>query len=163
MLRRKELDEGKLSTELRNAQKALLAREEELESLRERFWEATTKHSQDVSEAQILLEQEQMSNSKVSNDMLELNALIGTVFKSIASSSVRLIPCIPLGKDKFEAVVLRNSLNNMQAIARSGSSDEDGMSSYVSESLKSMQSTFSESGWFCCQKRRREQVKSKKV
>ena len=55
MLRRKELDEGKLSTELKNAQKALLAREEELESLRERFWEATTKHSQDVSEAQILL------------------------------------------------------------------------------------------------------------
>ena len=46
-------------------------------------------------------------------------------------------------QDKFEAVVLRNSLNNMQAIARSGSSDEDGMSSYVSESLKSMQSTFS--------------------
>ena len=32
----------------------------------------------------------------------------------------------------------------MQAIARSSSSDEDGMSSYVSESLKSMQSTFSD-------------------
>ena len=52
MLLRKELNEDKLSTELRNAQKALLAREEELESLRERFWEATTKHSEDVSETQ---------------------------------------------------------------------------------------------------------------
>ena len=75
--------------------------------------------------------------------MLELNALIGTVFKSVASSSVRLIPCIPLGKDKSEAVLLRNSLNNMQAIARSSSSDGDGVSSYVRESLKSMQTTFS--------------------
>ena len=163
MLRRKELDEGKLSTELKNAQKALLAREEELESLRERFWEATTKHSQDVSEAQTLLEREQMSNSKVSNDMLELNALIGTVFKSIASSSVRLIPCIPLGKDKFEAVVLRNSLNNMQAIARSSSSDEDGVSSYVSESLKSMQSTFSDLVGFVVKKDDENKSKSKKV
>ena len=83
MLLRKELNEDKLSTELRNAQKALLAREENC-SAYENDLEATTKHSQDVSEAQTLLEQEQMTNSKVSNDMLELNALIGTVFKSVA-------------------------------------------------------------------------------
>ena len=87
ILHKKILDEERLSTELKSVQKELSAKEKELEGLRERFWEATTKYSQEVSETQMLLEQGQMASLKISNDLHELHELIGTSFKSIASSS----------------------------------------------------------------------------
>ena len=73
----------------------------------------------------------------------ELSALHGSIescFQALASSSVRLIPYIPKVKDDEQNTTLRESVNEMQMMARNNSSEQVGET--VNISLNTIQGTF---------------------